>query len=248
METRTRAMINVGGADYEVEAIIEALSPHLLPERIARMSEVLDRRLASVALGVEDLALTHNGAACIRTAEGLGLQDVVAVEPQRPYPLPAETPEAVTKAAQRWVDLHRLKDASALRAWAEARGMRIFGAGPRATMTLEALPVDQPALLLFGNEKNGLLPSTLTSCDDTFRIPMYGFTESYNVSVSVGMGLSAVVARRRAALAAAGVEGDLSPARRRLLLARWAFQSVRAADQILARKLSGLTPPPKAPR
>lgn len=229
--------VEVGGRSYPVEAVIEALAPHVLPERMTRMATVAAQRISSIALGVEDLALTHNGAACIRTAEGLGLQDIVAVEPQRPYPLPIETPETITKASHHWVDLHRIKDAEVLRGWASARGMKIFGAGPRATLSLDELPQGEPMLLLFGNEKNGLLSSTLEGCDATFHIPMHGFTESYNVSVSVGMTLSAVVARRRAALKAEGRAGDLPEARRRALLARWTVRTVRAAEKILARKL-----------
>ncbi len=227
----------VDGRTYAAPAVLEALTPHLLPARIERMRQVLDARLASVALGIEDLHHGHNGAACLRTAEAFGVQDVVAAEVRNAYPLPARPNRKVTMAAHAWLDLHRLPDAAALLAWARTRDMRVFGAGPRGALTLESLPVDAPLLVLFGNEAEGLLPATLDACDDVFRIPMFGFTESFNVSVSVGVTLADVTRRRRAALAAEDRVGDLPPARRDGLLARWCVADVRGAGAILRRKL-----------
>lgn len=229
--------IVVDGRPYAATAVVDALTPHLLPARVERMEQVLDARLASVALGVEDLHHGHNGAACLRTAEAFGVQDVVAAEVRNAYPLPARPNRKVTMAAHAWLDLHRLPDPDALLSWARAREMRVFGAGPRGTLTLEALPVDAPLMVLFGNEAEGLLSATLDACDDIFRIPMFGFTESFNVSVSVGVALADLTRRRRALLAAEGRTGDLPPARRAALLARWCVADVRGAGAILRRKL-----------
>lgn len=238
--------IPVDGRRYPPAAIIDALAPHVRAARIERMQAVLARRLASVALGIEDLHLSHNGHACLRTAEGLGLQDAVAVELRHAYPLdpPDPAPDAddrlerrVTMAAHRWIDLHRVPATDALVDWARARDMAVFGAGPRGERTLDTLPADRPLMVLFGNEKDGLRPETLAACDGVFRIPMYGFTESFNVSVSVGMTLAAHTARVRARLAAEGRTGDLPDARRTALLARWLLDDVRAAAAIVRRKL-----------
>ncbi|MCB9553452.1 MAG: hypothetical protein H6705_16545, partial [Myxococcales bacterium] len=81
------ATLDVDGRVLPVEAIIDALAPHVLQTRLARMEGVLAHRLASLALGVEDLHHSHNGHACLRTAEALGLQDVVAAELRHAYPL-----------------------------------------------------------------------------------------------------------------------------------------------------------------
>ena len=73
---------------YEVESVIRVLSPHVTPERRARMDHVLAHRLQSVALGLEDLNKSHNAVACLRTAESFGVQDIVAVEAINPTPYP----------------------------------------------------------------------------------------------------------------------------------------------------------------
>ncbi|MEZ4472822.1 MAG: TrmH family RNA methyltransferase [bacterium] len=236
-------LLAVGESAYPAHQIIEALTPHMSDARVERMRQVIAHRLGSVALGLEDLHHNHNGAACLRTAEGLGLQDVVAAEIRNPYPLGDVPPpeldahRLVTAHAHHWLDMHRLDTSEGLVAWARARGMAIFGAGPRGDVTLETLPVDRPLLLLFGNEKMGLRDETLDACDACFRIPMYGFTESFNVSVSVGLALGAVVPRVRARLAAEGRTGDLSEERQLETLARWCLADFRHADAILRRKL-----------
>lgn len=235
--------LDVDGHPRPIDAIIDALAPHVLPERRARMTSVLAHRLASVALGLEDLHHSHNGHACLRTAEALGLQDIVAAELRHPYPLddgePAEfeVNRKVSMAAHRWIDLHRVDRADALVAWARERDMRVFGAGPRGALTLDALPLDRPVLLLFGNERAGLRDDTLAACDDAFRIPMHGFCESFNVSVSVGITLAATTTRVRARLTAEGHTGDLPDDRRRFLLARWLLGDVRGAAGIVRRRL-----------
>lgn len=234
-------VVIVDGHPYEADAVVEALSPHMSAARVGRMEHALAHRLGSVALGLEDLHHSHNGSACLRTAEALGVQDVVAAELRHPYPV-GEGPEGVVHRriamhAQRWVDLHPVETSAALLGWASARDMAVFGAGPRAKMTVDELPADRPVLLLFGNEAEGLRPETLAACTDTFRVPMYGFTESFNISVTVGMVLHQHGQRVRARLARDGRTGDLPIARQRAMLARWLVDDMRGAPAILRRKL-----------
>lgn len=230
----------VGDQRFDVEQIIEALSPHVLAKRLDRLDTVLDARLGSIALGLEDLYQSHNAAACLRTVEGLGIQHVITAELRSPFPAGTggQVNHRVTTSAHNWITVDRVKTTEELLGWARARDMKVFGAGPRAEHTLDSLPVDRPILLLFGNERDGLREQTLAACDGCFRIPMHGFTESYNVSVSVGMALSALTARRRALLAEQGQIGDLPDLEKRHLLARWLLRDVRAADKIVARKLA----------
>lgn len=218
---------------WPLQTVIETLGPLLSDPRRARLEAVLAQRLGSVALGLEDLHRNHNGSACVRTAEGLGLIDIVAAELRNPFPLDETLHNRrVTAHAHNWIELHRLETADALVGWARARGMQIFGAGPRGTLTVEEIPVDRPLIVLFGNEAAGLQDETMAACDGVFRIPMYGFTESFNVSVSVGMALQSVSARRRQHIGAAG---DLPAARMQRLLAEWMARDVRNPGAILRR-------------
>jgi tRNA (guanosine-2'-O-)-methyltransferase len=238
-------LIQCGTSDYHPEDVIAALEPLVTENRRKRMLSVLERRITSIALGVEDLANSFNGAACIRTAESLGIHDIVAAELRHPYPLPDLPSDPVTSGvnmyAHRWVDLHRLPTSKGLIQWARDRQMRILGTSPHAEMTVSDVTVDQPLLVLFGNERDGLKPETAAACDDVFRLPMYGFTESFNVSVSVAMTLADLSKRLRNAWQAEGKMGDMCSERQTFLLAQWYLSSVRRSDLVVARYMSEKT-------
>lgn len=243
------------GKIFETRAVLAALEPHVAEARLEGMRRVIARRLDSVVLGLEDLHKSHNGVACLRTAEALGLQRVVTVErtarflpdddgedlddedapTDRPRRRRESTSRRVTRHAHRWLDLHRLGAPQEMRTLADRWGARIFGAAPRGSLSIETLPVDQPMVVLFGNEAEGLREDTLDLCDGTFFLPMFGFGESLNVSVAVGMALHALGTRRRAHLAPA--EGDLDTHAQAHLLARWLLTDLRAGPEILNRKL-----------
>ena len=234
----TLLTIELGGRIYPVEQVIAALEPLVAQRRSQRMKTVLKQRLTSVCLGLENVRHNHNAIACLRTAESLGVHDVVSVETPDGYPWPAEEEplaQKITMYADRWIDLHQVQGADGLVTWARDREMRILGTSPHAKLSLEQVRVDEPTMVLFGNEGDGLRPETLAACDDVFRIPMYGFTESFNLSVTVGMTLSALSGDVRQRLDTKGLTGDMSLERQRHLQAKWYFQSVRRADLILKR-------------
>lgn len=239
------------GVEYPAAKVVETLAALSSPERLERISSVLERRITSIALGVEDLHHEHNGAACLRTAEGLGLHRVYAAEVRNPYPHPAlgtgpkesdkkgRIPKGITMHAHRWIQLELFKGTEHKSAGvelvesAQARGYKVFGAGPRGKYELLDLPLDQPLMILFGNEASGLREDTMAACDGVFKIPMYGFTESFNISVSVGMVLEQLGARIRAQLAERGLSGELSDREKLELTAEWLARDMRQVDLIL---------------
>ncbi len=236
----TGQWFNVKNGKYPIKAVFEALKPHLSEQRLNRFEFVLNHRLKSVVLGVEDVHKEHNGAACIRTAEGLGLQQVVAAELRNPYPLPKEShkiPSNVSMHSHRWIDLHTVNHGLDVIEWAKSRQYRVYGAGPRGTISLQEIPVDQPLMILFGNEGRGLVDETMNACDEIFRIPMFGFTESFNLSVSVGMVLQDICARVRNRLQAEGKQGELSEDEKMHYLAHWAVRDLPHAEAMLRRYL-----------
>ena len=233
--------IQFGDSTYLVDDVLAALEPQIAPRRIERMNTVLAQRLTSLVLGLEDVRHNHNATACLRTAESLGIHDVVAVETEDGYPWPMEAEpltQKITMYSDRWIDLHRLGSAQALAEWARHRNMQVLGTSPHATMTVTDVPMDVSTVVLFGNEGDGLRPSTQKICDDVFKLPMYGFTESFNLSVTVGMTLSTLSRTTRQKLAREDRLGDMSDERQRFIKARWYFQSVRRSDLILERKLN----------
>ena len=251
----TEFYISPQGHSYPVQKVISALSTLTSEERLQRITSVLEQRITSLALGVEDLHHEHNGAACLRTAEGLGVHRIFAAEIRNTYPHPAmdsdlrptdkkgRIPKGITMHAHRWVDMEIYKGQEHLSAGvemvqaAQARGYKVFGAGPRGQFELLDLPIEQPIMVLFGNEASGLREDTMQACDGVFRIPMFGFTESFNISVSVGMVLEQLGARIRHQLNQQGLNGELSESEKDWWRAQWIARDLRGIDIILKELL-----------
>jgi tRNA (guanosine-2'-O-)-methyltransferase len=212
------------------EAVCEALAPLLTAERIARIDQVLGARLGSVVTVVEDTYDPHNAAATIRTTEAIGLEELHVIEVAERF----SAASGVTRGAHRWIELHRWGSPDAAIGGLRARGFRVFATLPAAAATVEDVDVSSPLAVVFGNEHAGLSQDAIARCDGALGVPMFGFTESYNLSVTVALAMSRIAARRRAAI---GAPGDLEDARRRELRARWFALKIRGAVGILERAL-----------
>lgn len=209
--------------------VIEALSPWVGDERRARLDHVLGQRLGGLAVVVENLHDPHNGAAAIRSLEAHGVQALHVVEAAEPFRFSPR----VTQGCDKWIDVvHHATFADGARAL-RARGLTLYAAVPGARLALEEIDVSRPTALCFGNEHAGLTPEAIAACDDTFGLGMNGFTESFNLSVSVALAVRDCARRRRAAVGPT----DLDEAERLRLRARWLALSLdaRAAQGIVER-------------
>ena len=215
----------------------EAFWASLLTDaRKARIESVVNARLGSVTCVLDSLWDPHNTAAILRTAEGLGLLRVHIV-PNQDGDVGAH--RRITQDADKWMELHvHPTGAEAARAL-RAQGFDVWAGhlDDEATL-LDALPTDRPIALLFGHEHEGPSAETRAACSGTFRIPMAGFIQSFNVSVAAAMALSQIAGARRRHLQTAG---DLGEAERAALRSRYIRLAARLARRLpdaprLARK------------
>jgi len=213
------------------DAICRVLGPMLTPERIARIDAVLAARLASVVTIVEDTYDPHNAAATIRTTEAIGLHELHVVEPQLRF----SAAKGVTRGAHKWIELHRWQRPEDAVAALHTRGFKVYATLPGAEHTIEDVDVTTPIAVAFGNEHAGLSDAAIAACDGTLGVPMFGFTESFNLSVTVALAMSRIATRRRAALSH---PGDLDDERRHVLRARWFALKIRGAPGVIARALA----------
>ena len=219
---------------FGADRICQVLAPLLTVERIVRIDQVLALRLASVTAIVEDTYDPHNAAATIRTAEGLGLADLHVASPRADF-----RSKGVTRGTDRWMDVHTWPSfAQAAGALREA-GFQVVATLPDAADDLATIDVSRPVAVAFGNEHEGLSAEAVAACNGAVRIPMYGFAESYNLSVSVALAISQLSTRRRQHL---GAPGDLPPERQARLRARFYALKQRAVTGILERALGPLPP------
>jgi tRNA (guanosine-2'-O-)-methyltransferase len=207
----------------EAEPIIAALEPLATEARRTRLQEVIAGRLACVTVVMDAPHDPHNGAAVLRSCDAFGVYRVHVVERQVPF----EVSNAVAKGAERWVDT--IPHASPAEAVAALRdsGHVLVGTHPAGELRPEQLADVQRLALVMGNEHDGICEELNEACEQRVRVPMRGFVESLNVSVTAAILLSYATAMRT---------GDVPTAERRRLYARALALSVpRALDVLAAR-------------
>lgn len=234
-------MSTIEGARREAEITI--LRPFISDRRWERMQTVLAHRTRYVTVAVEDIYQPHNGSAILRSCDAFGFQDVHIIENRNRY----QVNPGVELGTSQWLTMHRYRreendhPAAATDACLHAlrgAGYRIVATSPHEEgATPDTLPLaGGPVALLFGTEKEGLTETALAGADEHLRIPMVGFVESLNISVSAAVTLHRLGNRLREG-GTVPIPWQLSEDERRDILHRWILRNVRHAHQIISRQL-----------
>ncbi|MBR1517007.1 MAG: RNA methyltransferase [Bacteroidales bacterium] len=183
-------------------------------------------RTRHICVVLEDVYQAHNASAVLRSCDCFGVQDVHVVENRNQY---CPNPD-VAMGSNKWVDIykyHTITDSyDALR----QRGYRIVATLPHEKDTLIAdLDISQPVALVFGTELTGLTQEAIDNADAFVKIPMYGFTESFNISVSAALSLYALTERMRHS----NIRWQLSAEEQTTLKLYWAMQVIKDGPSVM---------------
>lgn len=158
------------------------------PEKRAKFDRIAAERTRHIAFVVENIYQEHNASAVVRSADCFGFQDVHIIEKTNRF----EVNREISMGSAKWINHHHYHDPkfptrNCLHQLKQ-KGYTIVATTPHEeNITLYDLPVDEPLALVFGTEKTGLSEIALAEADVHVRIPMYGFTESFNISVSAAL-------------------------------------------------------------
>jgi len=200
------------------ERVIRALEPLVTEQRRDRLKQVIARRIGAVRVVFDNPYDPHNGAAVIRTCEAFGVQRLSVLERTKPF-LAAST---VARGAHKWIDVETFQDVEPL--VQSLRGYTLALAEPGGELVPSDLARLPKVALVVGNEQKGVGEDLRAKCNATVRVPMRGFVESLNVSVTTAILVAA---------ATDGRPGDLPEADRLRLYARGLYFSVQHADDVL---------------
>ncbi|MFL5728820.1 MAG: TrmH family RNA methyltransferase [Cytophagaceae bacterium] len=170
------------------EELIKHLSQFITENKRQKIEEALQYRTYYLTVVLEDIYQAHNASAVVRTCDCFGIQQMHVIENRNQYKVNPD----VTLGSSKWVDIiHHNKAEQNTRASLESlksAGYRLIATTPHKDDTnLEDLPLDSKTALLFGTEKEGLSQEALELADGFVKIPMFGFTESLNISVSAAI-------------------------------------------------------------
>jgi tRNA (guanosine-2'-O-)-methyltransferase len=216
--------------DSELQSYLESL---LTPERFERVQDVLNNRTRYLTVVLEDLSNPLNANAAIRTMDCFGLQDLHVIENRHLF----ERDQRTSKGTIKWVDVfkhtEKVDNSKKCLAQLKAKGYRIVSTSPHATKSVHDLDYSQPLAFVFGNESDGVSQDIIDATDDFVSIPMYGFAESYNISVSVAL----VLQTARYQMENKVKDWQLSAEERAVIYDEWLPKAVNHSDLIIQRFL-----------
>lgn len=204
------------------------LQSYLTPRRRALFEQVVSQRTRFLTVVTEDVYQLHNSSAVMRSCEVFGVQDVHIIEENLGKKLDRE----IAMGAQKWIDVHRHSRAEDCMAQLRAQGYQLIATTPHNdSCLLEDFKLDKPVALFFGKEKEGVSQTVLDQADGYLKIPMYGFTESLNISVSAAIIIQELSHRLRQQ----DLPWQLSQQEQQQLLEHWTKRSIKSVDRIIER-------------
>ncbi|WP_020528522.1 TrmH family RNA methyltransferase [Flexithrix dorotheae] len=207
------------------QALYDYLSGYLTEHRKEGILSVLSERTRYLTVILDNIFQSQNASAVMRSCECLGVQDLYVIEESTRY----KVNKNVVMGASKWVDLHRFSTTKEALSAVKKKGYKIAATSPgQSSISLHDLPLDHKIALVFGNELNGISQEVFDEVDYTVTIPMCGFTESFNISVSAGISLYYLMNK----LKDSEVDWKLTEEEILDLKVRWARTSIKKIDII----------------
>jgi tRNA (guanosine-2'-O-)-methyltransferase len=215
---------------------IEFLEEYVTENRLDLLNKNIEDRTRYITIVLENIFQPQNASAVIRSCDCFGVQDLHVIENSNEYNLNPD----VVMGASKWVDLyrHNQKENNTLETINDLKqkGYRIVATTPHTNDIL--LPdfdlTKGNAAFFFGTELTGLSDIVMDHADEFVKIPMYGFTESFNISVSAALVLNHLATDLRRS----EVNWQLSEMEKMNLKLEWLKKSVRSGDKMLEKYLN----------
>lgn len=175
--------------DIEVKRKLARYLEGFVSENKAKLfNSLILQRTRHITIVLEDIYQSQNASAVLRSCDCFGIQDVHIIENRNPFKVNRD----VTLGSTKWLSLKKYnkKPANTADCYDHLRknGYRILATSPhKGDVMLDNLDIRHKLALVFGTELEGLSEYALKHADGYVRIPMYGFTESFNISVSAAI-------------------------------------------------------------
>jgi tRNA (guanosine-2'-O-)-methyltransferase len=219
-----------------IEDQYQLLVEYMTPERIALFEEVIQSRTKHVAVVLEDPYQPHNASAVLRSCDCFGIQNVHVIENQNEF----NVNKNVALGAGKWLNIHKYHSQQNNTRFCldhlKASGYRIVATSPHEGTEIGDLDLTSPMALVFGTELEGISDTVVEMADEMTRIPMYGFTESFNISVATALCLYQVTQNMRQS----DVDWHFSEKEQLAIKLVWAKSSVKDSAAIIERKILDL--------
>lgn len=176
-------------------AVLEEFYKIITPNKQEMFDRIAAQRTRHLTVVLENVFQEHNASAVLRSCDCFGIQELHVIEKDNQYKVQRD----IALGAGRWVDMHNYNLGSEVTqeciSKLKGKGYKIVATSPHAEKTLHDLDLAQPMAFIFGTERRGISAEAAELSDELVKIPMYGFTESFNISVSVALVLNSIRTR-----------------------------------------------------
>ncbi|PID89392.1 MAG: rRNA methyltransferase [Bacteroidia bacterium] len=213
--------------------LIDYLSKLITEERRQVLEKVLEQRTRYITVVLEDIFQPQNASAVLRTCDCFGVQDVHIIENENEYRINPD----VVKGASKWLTISNynttMHNTEATLKHLKSNGYRIVATSPHVSEdSFEHFDItSQKTALVFGTELTGISEVVKQNADDFLKIPMYGFTESFNISVSAALLLQHLMMQLRKS----DIQWRLTKEEREKLMIDWLLKTLKHSDKVLQR-------------
>jgi len=211
------------------EDLVSYLESFLTERRKLKNHTVLNERTYHFSVAIEDVFQLHNTSAVMRSCDIFGIQNLNVIEERNLRTIDRE----IAMGAQKWVDINRFHTTKSCLQTLKEDGYQIVATSPHGenNVTLSEFDYTKKSVFFFGKEDTGLSDYVIENSDVQLKIPMYGFTESLNISVSASIILQEVTRKLRAS------NLDWKFTEEQLLQKRydWVCKVLKSHEKILAR-------------
>ena len=212
------------------KALTQYLEGFVSERRLGRLKEVLEARTNHLTLVLEDVYQTHNFSAVLRSADIFGIQSTNFIENRNKYKIS----EDVSMGSTQWLTLNRYQNhdnnTRACLTDLKAKGYKIVATSlHKNSVSLQELDISKPIALVFGTELTGISSDVEEMADEFVKLPMYGFTESFNISVCAALCMYELSTRLRKEVP----DFELTVSEKEEIYIEWLKASVKKHDLII---------------
>lgn len=210
-------------------ALIEFLSNFITDNRLSLYQEILKERTRYFTVVMEDIFQGHNASAVLRSCDCFGVQDVHLIETRNEFNVCSR----ISRGSDNWIFQHHHESCNTVQVLAslKEKGYRIIATTPhKGSVSLYDFDVSAgPFALVFGTEFTGISDEAMSMADEFLTIPMYGFTESLNISVSAAIIINHMATTIRKT---EGLNWQLNEEDQDEVMLSWLRQRIRKVDII----------------
>ncbi len=216
---------------YE-KKLTEHLSEFTTEQRLEKINRVLDLRTRYMTVVLEDIFQPHNASAVLRSCDGFGVQNVHIIENRNTF-APTKT---VDMGTAQWLSINKYRaekgTSSTIQTLRKLKsdGYRIVATTPHTNdVNLEDFDLEKGKFaVVLGTELEGITDDVMNEADEFLKIPMFGFVESFNISVACALILHHLSWKLRDS----GIDWKLPDEEREEVLLSWLRGTVKNAKAI----------------